>query len=107
MEKEIVKRKVIELCGRLCFYCHKKCSPLEVVRKVSKKSGGTDHFDNLLTICSNCSRSKGEEEEDDDTFDDFRWKLMQETGIRPRCDYIRWNSWENAGRCRNFVGGAS
>ena len=98
------RRKVLELCGHLCFYCHKKAFMLEVVHKISTKLGGTESHDNLVTICRECIDDKSVSPV---SFDDFRLKLMQERSVRPRCDYIQWNSWEKARRCPKFVGSKS
>ena len=43
-------------------YCCVKCGStknLEVDHKVSLANGGTDHIDNLQTLCRDCNRRKG------------------------------------------------
>lgn len=38
---------------------HFEARHLEVVHKIARNSGGTDHIENLQLLCSHCNKVKG------------------------------------------------
>ena len=55
------KNKLYGICGGNCAGCenHYLKKDLEVDHIISEDAGGTDHFENLQLLCSNCNRIKG------------------------------------------------
>lgn len=52
-----IRQLVLDRDGNTCQICHKiATSALHVHHILKRKEGGTDHLDNLLTVCSRCHK---------------------------------------------------
>ena len=61
-KRKPIPKAVREAVFKRDNYCCVKCGStknLEVDHKVSLANGGTDHIDNLQTLCRDCNRRKG------------------------------------------------
>ena len=61
-KREHIPKAVREAVFKRDNYCCVKCGStknLEVDHKVSLANGGTNHIDNLQTLCRDCNRRKG------------------------------------------------
>src|SRR6266702_4997999 len=54
-----VKEYLLEKWGRVCVYCGKKDTPLEVEHIVPRSKGGSDRVSNLTIACGPCNIKKG------------------------------------------------
>lgn len=52
-----IRNNILERDNYMCQLCNKKAdSKLHIHHILKRKEGGTDHFDNLITICPGCHK---------------------------------------------------
>ena len=74
-----IRQDVLERDNHTCQCCGKqKTSKLHVHHIMKRSKGGTDHFDNLITLCSSCHGSA------DSTYYDVDWGVEPVTELENR-----------------------
>jgi len=55
-EWRVIRQSILERDDYSCAICKRVGGKLEIHHIVSRKRGGADHPDNLITLCSDCHR---------------------------------------------------
>jgi len=51
-----IRQKVLKRDNNVCQRCGKKIGKFHVHHILPRKKGGTDHYDNLITVCASCHK---------------------------------------------------
>jgi len=73
MNKQQIRRILVQRQGTRCFYCWRDVGPekLTIDHKLPKSKGGGNKLKNLVLACRPCNRDKGSQ-----TFEEYRKPML-------------------------------